>query len=299
MQVQPQEKLCIAALISDPFDTNQYYVQAVMRDTLTNKVLGSIKLTQDPNNSRRFFGYIEAPSNNTPTGRYINVVTSIYTDPAYSVYSQTYEEVVQSYIVAQRWSWSLAGGAGGVDLYAPNVGAIIRKELGDILGPVFKNLNKTVQGSRKSVRVKADTESASKIIEAVEASHAAIRADMKGDRSFKKLESALSEVLTKIDSTAGSSEDVKAALQKSLSKISNVAELIVGAYLSHQLGSTSFPQALPPEAPEEDPLASQYQQDGLPQQEEGSSDRRPSPGVVPVHVLARNRKALKSLTPTA
>lgn len=275
MQVSPQEKICIAALISDPADTNTYYVQAVMRDTLTNKILGSVKLAVDPNNSRRFFGYLEAPSNNTPTGRYINITTSIYTNAGYSVYSQNYEEVVASYIVAQRWSMALAGGAGGVDLYAPDYAKAIREAMKDYIEPVFGRISKLLNGRQSAVKVKADTASEARIIEAVRGAQKPTAAMQKQLASF---ETAMGDIVARIDKNTGMSKDMRADLKDALSKVNDAAETIMGSYVYSSLASVPMPHPQKKQKTAEDLMREEHDEQG---------NRGPTKGVVPAHILAR------------
>lgn len=291
MQVSPQEKLCVAALISNPGDTGTYFVQAVLRDTLVNKILGSVKLTQDPNNTRRFFGYIEAPSNNTPTGRYINVTTSIYTDNAYSVYSLNYEEVVENYIVAQRWSMALAGGAGGADLYAPDYRKIITAVLKDTIEPVFGRINKAISASQKYGKGEKVTQSEQRIIDALRAT----QRPQKADKEVAALKTAIENLVAKVEAAGTTSSSAETAMRESLSKLSEAAETIMQGMVYHAVTGDEPPlksvsRSFYTPQDETEPTIADGMKDG-----DDSGARTPTPGVVPLHLLVpRKRKLAKA-----
>lgn len=114
MQVNPQEKIQLVYVIIDPSDSGTHYVQTVMRNSADGSILGTMQLTVDANNSRRFTGSISAPSYNGPGALYIDLTTTVYTSNAYTVKDTNYNEQVDKFVVAYRWSMSLgAGGSGG------------------------------------------------------------------------------------------------------------------------------------------------------------------------------------------
>ncbi len=111
MQIAPQENFPIVYLIGDPFDATTYYVQAIIRDSGTGATLITKNLTNG--GSRRFSGIVQAPSDPSGLGRFIDVTTSVYTDSGYTTKSQNYEERQETYLVTPRWSIALGGGVGG------------------------------------------------------------------------------------------------------------------------------------------------------------------------------------------
>lgn len=291
MQVNPQEKIGLTALISDPSDTTPYFVRCVMRDSQTNTVLGSVKLTQDPANTRRYFGYIEAPSNNTPTGRHINITTSIYTDSGYSVYSPNYQEVLEKLVVAVRWT--LAYGGGGGDLFGttPDYSKQVRAAVKDTIEPVFGRLSKLLNGSRKNAKTVADPESEKRIISAV---RAAGKAQGIPDK-LATLAETIETLLEKVEGLADSPVVTKDELTKATSALQEASETLYQSVIhASLLGTEITPAESLKDLPLEKASAGKLMK-------EGTGARMPSDGIIPLHVRARTKEALtkKGLATTA
>jgi len=140
-QVNPNQNIFVAYLITDTSDANTYFVQSVMRDTATGTTLGTVKLTRDANNSRRFTGSIQAPSQNAAQGRFVDIITTVYTDSGYSVKSQTYGEDMRQFLVKTLWDISLNGGGGGGGVVGNSTAGmrdIVREELAKVLAAIEK-----------------------------------------------------------------------------------------------------------------------------------------------------------------
>lgn len=115
-QLSPQETFPIVYTLSDPGDTSTYYVRAVMRNSVTGAIirvnnLNYINLTDQGN--RRFSKNIQAPTDSSGQGLWIDIVVSVYTDSGYTTKSLNYQELETKYLVQQRWNMALNGGAGG------------------------------------------------------------------------------------------------------------------------------------------------------------------------------------------
>ncbi len=113
MQINPNEVIELAVLISDTTDTSTYYTRAVVRDTARNVVLDTVNLTRSATNSRRFYGSTRAPSVNSSNGYWIDITTTIYTDSGYTTPAAAYGEEITRYMVAPRWTVAQGGGGSG------------------------------------------------------------------------------------------------------------------------------------------------------------------------------------------
>lgn len=118
MQIRPQEPFPLVYLLTDPNDTGTYYVRAVMRNSTTGAVVpingqNFVNLTVSPSNSRRFTNLIAAPTDQSGSGFWIDITTTVYTDAAYTVKSDAYQEQFERYLVAELWSVALGSGGSG------------------------------------------------------------------------------------------------------------------------------------------------------------------------------------------
>lgn len=146
MLINPNETIHLVALIEDTTDTNTYYVRVVMRDSATGKILGQVNLTRDAGNTRRFTGTLDAPSMSGPAGRYIDTVTTVYTDSGYSVVS-AYSEILERYIVATRWTIALGSGGSGDPFAAGDLNRFLRKIEGDMAALLAREEEETETGT--------------------------------------------------------------------------------------------------------------------------------------------------------
>lgn len=290
MQVNPQEQIQLATLLSDPLDTGTYYVRCVMRDTLSNEVLDTVNLTQDPNNNRRFYGAMTAPSNLTMVGRYINITTSIYTDAGYSAYSAEYQETIDRYIVAYRWNQVL-GGAGSGDPFANQgrqVTDIVRKELVKFLH-LFKKMKKLEQ-LLEDLRSHVDSRESPGIGFAVEDLQEAISAaiadamDEAGIHDgIKELKKSSGEMGPLVERAARDMSGSSADLAESARKIAEAADLVISSniYSGHKSVDLNAPRERA--EPGMGELLAQPSR----------TPRAPTDGVLPAHVIESGRKKMR------
>lgn len=121
MQIRPQETFPVLYQISDPSDSNTYYVRAVLRNSATGAILkvanlNYVNLTVDSGNSRRFSKNIQAPNDAAGTGFWMDVTISVYTDSGYTTKSTLYQENIDKYLVQERWNPFMASGGGGTTM---------------------------------------------------------------------------------------------------------------------------------------------------------------------------------------
>lgn len=318
MQVNPNETIHLAYNIADPTDTTTYFPKAVMRDSATSATLGSVNLAQDANNHRRYTGNIQAPSM-TGNGRYIDIILTVYTDSGHTTVSPVYEEILWNYIVAYRWNQAL-GGAGSGDPFAGS----------DFRSSIFVGFEALIKKHLKQKTMKV-THAKTKIVtpdidpmkqELISAVTKSIRnLDLEKDQevSTDQIDAITSAVVAAVNDL--SNPDI-AEVKRILAELSEKVKLIWETeYLEKMRGDGSL---LPPERPQEPRSASpgimpihqvyenhRMRQAGLldaaptppvPASPDGNpilgepeinpAARKPSPGVVPTHVIARTKAAL-------
>ena len=338
MQINPNQNIQLAALIADTTDTNTYYVRCVMRDTATNKTLGSVNLTRDSSNSRRFYGHIQAPSQTGPGGRFIDITTTIYTDSGYTTPSPNYAETIEKYLVAYIWNQAI-GGAGSGDPFAESyekdgTRKLIRDEFAYVIEEIGKINSPTVVVEGKTVkRPGVDTAA---LVRRMEETVAAALAK-KGPKmpnlkdTFDPLREDMKKAIAAAEAVSKIGEDLSkfTGLLDSLNELRERFEYLWEHVYMKEMTGDGFP--LPPESSQEPrspskgvlpvsevikrhterqagifgpapaPAEPEYSSGLPPVQgdfEIPSSKRQPSEGVIPNHVRANNARAL-SLMPTA
>jgi len=292
MQINPQEKIALAALVADTTDSTTYYCKVVMRESITNTVLDSVNLTRDPNNARRFYGYLVAPSNNTPTGRYINLTTTFYTDSGYTSPAPNLPETLVEHIVDYRWDETQDGGTGDPFVSA---GDIVEKAISKHvvkLMPLHASvgkLHKAMTAPRSSAKGKDDKE----VIQATKDMQEAFLVAIKGILKEQDHSAAIAEIKSLVESMKslvqsgeGASQESKQAIMEATQKIGAAADTIVASHLYSSMQDKSQMLPPPPAPPSNDGSLGQGLADNT---IEGA--RAPSKGVLPVHIIQRNRKA--------
>lgn len=125
--VNPRESVQLVYTLDDPSDAGVYYIQAVVRNTLSGATITTVNLTAG--SSGRFTGSFEAPADTSGRGLWIDVTMTVYTNSGYSVVSDTYRRQNVPYLVQERWNVALRGGGGGSDLTKGDV----REAVGEAL----------------------------------------------------------------------------------------------------------------------------------------------------------------------
>lgn len=115
MNISPLKTIPVSYVVL-PTDTMLYYVQSVLRDTATSKILQTINLKRDSTYLYRYTGTFAPVSDPSGLGRYIDITVIPYTDSGHTTPSQNYAALQLNYVVLQPWIPSLgAGGGGSID----------------------------------------------------------------------------------------------------------------------------------------------------------------------------------------
>lgn len=138
ISLQPQEIYTIVRQLGDHTDSTSYYVRAVIRDSVTDTVLKTLNLTQDATDIRRFKGTYQVPADVSGLGFYIDMVTSVYTDSAYTTKASTYSDEGESYLVFDRITRQGGGGGGGSDVDYKKVQKMLDNAVKSVLGGIEK-----------------------------------------------------------------------------------------------------------------------------------------------------------------
>ena len=76
IQLRPTETFTIVRVLGDTVDTATYFVQAIIRNSNTGKIIDTINLTDKGN--RRFTGNWEVAADVSGEGFYIDITTTVY-----------------------------------------------------------------------------------------------------------------------------------------------------------------------------------------------------------------------------
>ena len=111
ISLQPQENYTIVRQLPDPSDSTTYYIQAVVRNSVTDAILKTVNL--EDKGSCRFKANYQVPADVEGLGFYIDITTNVYTDSGYTTKSGSYADELEQYLVFDRIKPAMGGGGGG------------------------------------------------------------------------------------------------------------------------------------------------------------------------------------------
>ncbi len=112
ISLQPREQFTLVRQLEDHTDLTTYYVQAVVRNSVTGEIIKTINLTDEGNG--RFTKIYEVPSDISGLGFYIDITISVYTDSGYTTKASSYGDNNDQFLVFDRTP--RGGGGGGADV---------------------------------------------------------------------------------------------------------------------------------------------------------------------------------------
>lgn len=127
-QLHPTEQFPITYVLDDPNDTGTYYVRAVIYDDVAGTTIETVDLTDLGGGRFKKIWYVCPDVSGQ--GRYISIVTKVYTDPGYTTLADSYQQKENKYLVQERWNRGNLGG--GVAFSYKRIEEIVDKALGKI-----------------------------------------------------------------------------------------------------------------------------------------------------------------------
>jgi len=132
-QLEPSETFIITRQITDPADTNTYYLRAYIRNAESDTLLDTVNLTDK--GDQRFRGNWHVPVDGSGLGFYVTITVLVFTDSGYTTESKRYARTEQVYLIQQRFN-PMLGGGGGADVNYKKVRRIIQEELKRLPQPI-------------------------------------------------------------------------------------------------------------------------------------------------------------------
>lgn len=108
--LQPSRAFPLVRQIANHTDSSTYYVRAIVRDA-DGTTIDTLDL--EDKTGQRFQISYRVPADPSGQGRYISVVTSVYTDSGYTTKSQNYGDEETTYLIFDRVMPAMRGGGGG------------------------------------------------------------------------------------------------------------------------------------------------------------------------------------------
>lgn len=161
--LQPQETFAIVRQLQDHTDSSTYYVRATIRDSKTDELLETLNLTEKGSNTRRFSRNWQVSPDPSGLGRFISILTEVFTDSGYTTKASNYGDEMQTYKVIDQ-TRSGGGGSLGVVVDYKKIKKMIDEGVESIpkpqapskvdLKPVMKAISKT-EKAVKSIKMPA------------------------------------------------------------------------------------------------------------------------------------------------
>lgn len=131
MQLIPGRTFTIVRQLNNPFITDTFYVRAVIRDAYTDDILETLDLTDKT--GQRFKGDWRVPVDPLGLGKFISIVTSVYSDSGYTTKSENYGDEENTYLVAELNQ--SVGKGGGRETNYTRIREIMKEEIAGIQFP--------------------------------------------------------------------------------------------------------------------------------------------------------------------
>lgn len=122
--LQPQVAFPIVRQISNHLDGATYYVRAVVRDA-NGTTIDTVNLASQ--GGQRYQTSWQVPVDSLGQGRYISIVTSVYTDSGYTLKSENYGDEETTYLIFDRVMPAMRGG--GTNLDYSKIRKIVQEEV--------------------------------------------------------------------------------------------------------------------------------------------------------------------------
>lgn len=137
-QVNPGQIFPITRQLSVPGDTDTYYLQSKVYDSISGSLLATVNLTDL--GGQLFSGTCQAPGDSTGAGKFIHIVTSVYTDAGRTTYSPNYDITDETVLVQQRLNSGMLGGGQGDGWDLKDLDKVMRKAMKIVLHEVVPKI---------------------------------------------------------------------------------------------------------------------------------------------------------------
>ncbi len=131
ISLQPREQFAIVRQLGDHTDLTTYYVQAVIRNSVTSDIIATVNLTDKTGG--RFMKMWEVPSDVSGLGFYIDITITVYDDAGYTSKASAYGVDNEQYLIFDRIVKS--GGGGSADVDYKKIGKLIADAIKKIEPP--------------------------------------------------------------------------------------------------------------------------------------------------------------------
>lgn len=156
--LQPQENFTIVRVLGDHTDSTTYYVRATIFDSLTGATIAVLALAATIPLPRRFTKVWQVIADTSGLGRYIDILTEVFTDVGFTTKAGTYSDESDSYLIFDRFL-RIGGGSSGPDVDYKKITKIFKASLPEPekpqkidLKPISEALQ-SLQTSVKSIKV--------------------------------------------------------------------------------------------------------------------------------------------------
>lgn len=221
MNILPQSTLRIVRQLTDPFDTDTNYVQAVVRNSTSGDIVATLSLTDKT--GQRFTGEYTTPPDNSGMGYYLDVTTTVYTDAGYTTKNTNYAIEAHTYFVHQPPVH--LGGGGGADVNYEKIRKIVKELLDEQEKtelPEIRDLTPELLASER--RIKESVTSAVSSIRIPEQ----VRPDLDGavSRISDRLDDAVNTLLLAVDQKEVTPETDLSPVMQSIDALPNEQILV-------------------------------------------------------------------------
>ena len=134
-QINPNENFPVARQLEDPSDASTNYVQAKVYNGSDNSLITTLNLTDQ--GSQLFTKIYQAPGDSSGNGRYIYIITRVYTDAAYTNISSRYGIALDTYLIQYRVNPTGFTGGGSYYDYG-KMEKIMRKAIEELVAKIVK-----------------------------------------------------------------------------------------------------------------------------------------------------------------
>jgi predicted nucleic acid-binding Zn-ribbon protein len=223
MQLTPGEQFVLTHQLYDHTDSNTYYVQAVIRNGITDEIIETVNLTD--RGDRRFSEPWQVPGDPSGQGFYISITTTVYSDSSYSTKSALYSEEQERLLVQVRpnpnFGYPGMGAAGGADIDYKKIKKLIKDEVSNIKFPKQKEVKLPKYPEVKLKPIESD-------IVALNSKIDDMYSYLKKMPLFESMKDEIQAVASKLEDLSSDIDSVTDSLEKDINILSEKENKMIG-----------------------------------------------------------------------